>query len=178
MADIWDGLIGNSGSSQDTSNTSPWDTLTGGSQPANSWGNFISQAIKTVNDKGLPKAVIPVLLSQAADESARGSAAPGNNYFGIKGQGNAGSNNLNTQEYGNGGYYGENSGFAAYNSPQDSINAYIKLIMSYPGVPEAIQSGSPDAIIKAIKANGYATSPTYVNTIENQPEFGGNYGSN
>jgi|GEM_PF-4903193 len=141
---------------------------------SNQWDNFKQKASNIVAMRGLPDAVTHVLLAQAADESARGKAAPGNNYFGIKGSGDAGSNNLATQEYGNGGYYGEKSNFGAYNSPEDSINAYLNLILRYKGVPEAIQTGNPDAIIRAIDANGYATSPTYVNTIEAQPEFGGN----
>lgn len=141
-----------------------------GQQPG-SWDDFQNAAKQAVTDQGLSPAVLPVLLGQAAVESARGKSAPGNNYFGIKGGGNAGTNNLATQEYGRGGYYGENAGFAAYNSPNDSINAYLQLIQSYPGVKEAIQSGNSDAIIKAIEKNGYATSPTYVQNVENTPEF-------
>lgn len=135
------------------------------------WGQFSQKARNIVASRKLPPAVSKVLLAQAALESARGTAAPGNNFFGIKGHGTAGSNNLATQEYGDGGYYGENSDFAAYNTPEDSINAYLNLILGYQGVPEAIQSGDPHAIISAIKANGYATSPTYVQDVENTPEF-------
>ncbi len=147
------------------------------------WSNFQQSATQVVKNSGLSPAVLPVLLSQAALESNRGQAAPGHNYFGIKGQGTAGANNLATQEYGSNGYYGENSNFAAYNSPEDSIHAYLNLIQSYPGVSQAISSGNPDAIIRAIEANGYATDPTYVQQIENMPEFqlpqiGGKNGSN
>jgi flagellum-specific peptidoglycan hydrolase FlgJ len=142
-------------------------------QPSDPWGEFQQTAQKVVSDRGLPSSVLPVLLGQAAIESARGSAAPGNNYFGIKGQGTAGSNNLATQEYGQGGYYGENSNFAAYKSPEDSVNAYLDLIQSYPGVSQAIQSGNKDAIIRAIESAGYATSPTYVQSVEGTPEFQG-----
>ncbi len=157
------------------------------SQPTSSdpWTNFQQTAQQEVSKRGLPNTILPVLLSQAAIESARGQSAPGNNYFGIKGSGNAGSNNMATQEYGNGGYYGENDNFGAYNTPADSINSYLDLIMSYKGVPEAIKSGNSDAIIRVIEANGYATSPTYVQDVENTPEFnnnlpriGGSYGSN
>jgi flagellum-specific peptidoglycan hydrolase FlgJ len=138
---------------------------------ADPWEDFKQKAQNVVAARGLPSRVIPVLLGQASLESARGKAAPGNNYFGIKGQGTAGSNNLATQEYGNGGYYGENSDFAAYNNPEDSINAYLDLILKYHGVPEAIASGQPMDILNAIKANGYATSPTYVENVANTPEF-------
>lgn len=140
---------------------------------SNPWENFKQTAQKVITERGLPSGVLPVLLGQAAVESARGQAAPGDNFFGIKGQGTAGANNLTTQEYGNGSYYGENSDFAAYNNPEESINAYLDLISGYKGVPEAMQTNDPDAIIKAIEANGYATSPTYVQTIEGTPEFQG-----
>lgn len=136
-----------------------------------SWDDFKSMAADTVNTRGLPHAVLPVLLGQAALESARGTAAPGNNYFGIKGAGTAGSNNLATKEYGANGYYGENSDFGAYKTPQDSIDAYLDLISKYRGVPQAMQSGSPAQIIQAIKANGYATSPTYVRDVMATPEY-------
>lgn len=135
------------------------------------WEDFKQTAKNTVAQRGLPQAVVPVLLGQAALESARGKSAPGNNYFGIKGHGTAGSNNLATQEYGSNGYYGENSNFGAYNTPQDSVNAYLDLIMGYKGVPEAVQGGDPKQILQAVQSNGYATSPTYVQNVMATPEF-------
>ncbi len=149
------------------------DILGNNQSQAASWDDFKNRATSVANQRHMPQAVLPVMLSQAAVESARGKSAPGNNYFGIKGSGNAGSNNLATQEYGNGSYHGETSNFAGYKTPEDSVNAYLDLISGYKGVPEAIQSGNPDAIARAIEANGYATSPTYVNTIESTPEFRG-----
>ncbi|MBU6501183.1 MAG: glucosaminidase domain-containing protein [Patescibacteria group bacterium] len=139
------------------------------------WSGFVDKASRISQQRGFPT---NVLLGQAAIESGRGSAAPGNNYFGIKGSGTGGSNNLATKEYGAGGYYGENSDFAAYEKPEDAINAYIDLVTSYPGVPEAIKSGDTLAVLQAIKNAGYATSPTYVNDVSNTPEFRGQYGSN
>ncbi len=136
----------------------------------NSWDDFKQIATQIANQRGFPS---NVLLGQAALESGRGTAAPGNNYFGIKGQGTAGSNNLATQEYGNGGYYGENSNFASYQKPEDSVNAYIDLVMSYPGVPQAVASGDPNQVIAAIENAGYATSPTYVQNVTSTPEFQG-----
>jgi len=135
------------------------------------WDQFQQKASGIITSRQLPPAMLKVLLGQAAVESARGSAAPGNNFFGIKGTGSAGSNNMATQEYGSNGYYGENDNFGAYKTPEDSINAYLDLVLNYPGVSEAVKTNDPDAIIKAIEANGYATSPTYVQTVENTPEF-------
>lgn len=164
-------------SSPQSQNEPDWSSITqyGGGQtqtaPQDPWGDFQQKAIQTIQGRGLPSAVVPVLLGQAALESARGKSAPGGNYFGIKGKGTAGSNNLATQEYGNGGYYGENSNFRAYNTPEESINDYLDLITRYRGVPEAIASNDPARIIQAIKNAGYATSPTYVQNVMGTPEY-------
>ena len=139
-------------------------------QPSAGWSDFTTAATDASKQSGFP---LSVILGQAALESARGNAAPGNNFFGIKGSGNAGQNVLPTQEYGPNGYYNENSGFAAYKSPADSINAYLNLVESYPGVKEALTTGNPDKILRAIEAGGYATSPTYVQNVEATPEFQG-----
>jgi len=147
--------------------------LTGDSQPTDydgSWNSFKKMATNISQKQGFPA---NVLLAQAANESSRGEAAPGNNYFGVKGSGTAGSNYLATSEYGSSGYYPTKSKFAAYNTPEDSINAYIKLVMSYPGVSQAVASGDTTAVIKAIADAGYATSPTYARDIMATPEFKG-----
>ena len=141
------------------------------SSPSNDpWTDFSNKATQLSEARGFPA---NVTKAQAALESARGTAAPGNNYFGIKGNGNAGTNNMATQEYGSGGYYGENSNFGAYNSPEDSINAYLDLVINYPGVRDAMSTGDSHKVLQAIEANGYATSPTYVQDVENTPEFQG-----
>jgi flagellum-specific peptidoglycan hydrolase FlgJ len=178
MASIYDQLLNTSLQGEQTStsqNNDPYEALlntnlstTNQPQGNTGWNNFLSMAEKVAQQRGFPP---NVLTAQAALESARGQAAPGNNFFGIKGSGDSGSNNLATQEYGNGGYYGENSDFAAYKTPEDAVNAYLDLVLSYPGVADAVKTGNPDAVIRAIEANGYATSPTYVQDVENTPEF-------
>ncbi len=170
--DDWKAYLGQISTS--TSQPDDWKSYLGQTdQSIDPWSDFAQKATQIATQRGFPA---NVLLAQAANESAHGTAAPGNNYFGIKGQGTAGSNNLPSQEADpSGNYYNQNSDFAAYNSPEDSINAYIDLVSSYPGVNDAVASGDPDAVIKAIEAGGYATSPTYVQNIENTPEFqGGN----
>jgi flagellum-specific peptidoglycan hydrolase FlgJ len=129
------------------------------------WQDFVNMATQIAKQRNFPAGV---LLGQAALESARGAAAPGNNFFGIKGSGTAGSNVLPTKEYAPGkGYYGENSGFAAYKTPQDAINAYLDLVQNQYGV----KTTDPKQALQQIEQHGYATSPTYVQNVMNTPEF-------
>lgn len=132
------------------------------------WGSFLQQAREIAKKNDFP---LSVLAAQAALESARGKSAPGNNYFGIKGRGNAGSNYMSTQEATpEGQYYSTKSGFRAYKSPGDSIQDYIDLIRK--NYPKAYaQRKDPAKMIAAIRAGGYATSPTYVQNVMSTPEF-------
>lgn len=138
------------------------------------WQQFVSVATKIAKKTGFP---VGVLLGQAALESARGQAAPGNNYFGIKGQGTAGTQNLATQEANaQGQMYSTRGGFAAYKSPEDSVMAYINLIKN--NYPQAWAArGNPIAMLQAIKQGGYATDPNYVAKVASTPEFQAEHGS-
>ena len=131
------------------------------------WQKFVEAAKKVANEMGYP---VSVILGQAALETGRVSS-PGNNYFGIKGSGTAGTQNLATKEATSGGqFYDTRSNFAAYNSPEDSIRAYVDLIQRrYPQAWE--QRNNPEAMVKAIKAGGYATDPNYVAKVMSTPEF-------
>ena len=66
-----------------------------------------------------------VMLAQATVESAWGQSSlaqePNNNLFGIKGSYNGQSVNMNTGEYGNGGYYTTNARFRKYPSYTESF---------------------------------------------------------
>lgn len=130
------------------------------SQVSNPWDSFQQKAKNIVKQRGLPDSVTPAMLGQAAIESARGTsnfAKNRNNYFGYQ------------------AYDSDPNKAKGYGTPEESINDYLDLIMSYKGVPEAIKSGDPQAVIKAIKANGYATDPNYVNKVMSTPEFQGGY---
>lgn len=137
-------------------------------EPTDPWEGFIQKGKQIAQEENFPASV---LLGQAQIESGSGKHAPGNNYFGIKGKGTAGSSNLQTQEYGNGGYHSQKSDFRAYNSPEESIRDYVRLVKSYPGVQEAVATGNPANVIAAIKAAGYATSPTYISTVMNSSAY-------
>lgn len=140
---------------------------TGKLDPSNPWQDFINRAERVSKAEDFPPGV---LLGQAAIESGRAKAAPGNNFFGLKGTGNAGRNMLATQEYGPNGYYTTASGFAAFKTPEDAMRAYINLIKK--NYPQAYaQRQDPMAMLQAIRAGGYATSPTYVQSVSSTPEF-------
>lgn len=142
-----------------------------------SWSSFTNAAKNIAKQENFP---VSVLLGQAANESARGQSAPGNNYFGIKASGDAGTNNLATKEYGANGYYSENSNFGAYSTPEASIKSYINLIKNTPRYAPAYQQWLQDhndlGLLANIKAAGYATSPTYVQNVSSTPEFQQNQG--
>lgn len=134
----------------------------------NNWDDFTSIATKVAKEEGYP---VGVLLGQAALETGRSvGSAPGNNFFGIKGSGNAGTTSQATQEdYGN-GMVNITDNFAAYSNPEDSIRAYINLIKNnYPNAWSL--RNDPNAMLRAIKAGGYATDPDYVYKVSNTPEF-------
>lgn len=55
--------------------------------------------------------------------------------------------------------------FRAYDSLDESIKDYFDLICNSSRYKKALYTGSPTECITAIKNGGYATSPTYINTI-------------
>lgn len=133
----------------------------------NSWGDFTEVAKRVAAQEGFP---IAVLLGQAALETGRNvGSAPGNNFFGIKGAGTAGSQNLKTWEDYGSGPVTINDNFAAYANPEDSIRAYINLIKQ--NYPRALLTDDPVQMIREIKAGGYATDPNYVEKVISTPEF-------
>ena len=131
------------------------------------WNNFVTAAKKIANESGFP---LSVILGQAALETGR-KAMPGNNFFGIKGTGNAGTQDLATKEAdAEGNLYDTRSNFAAYLNPEDSIKAYIDLIRK--GFPKAYaERKDPTKMIQEIKRGGYATDPLYVQKVMSTPEF-------
>ena len=55
--------------------------------------------------------------------------------------------------------------FRAYDSLEESIKDYFDLICKSSRYKKAVNSGSPEECITAIKNGGYATSPNYISTI-------------
>lgn len=128
------------------------------------WDEIVKVAQKIAVEYNIP---LSVLLAQAAHESNYGNQAPGNNLFGIKGSGTAGTQLLRTKEAGpNGELYDTTANFAAYKSPEDSLRAYAELITTNPTYANALQyRDDPERFLIEIKNAGYATDPNYINAV-------------
>lgn len=118
----------------------------------NTWNRFVGKAQEIAKQEDFP---VSVLLGQAALESARGQsnfARQRHNYFGYQA-------------------YDSNPDMAkSYESPEDSIRDYIKLIKEQ--YPDAYaQKDDPLKMLQAIKQGGYATDPDYVLKVASMPEF-------
>ena len=112
-----------------------------------------------------------VVIAQAICESGWGQATimmKANAIFGIKATKSWKGKvyNANTKEcYDGVNYTNINAYFRAYNSLEESIKDYFDLILELSRYKNAINCSSPLECITAIKNGGYATSPSYINTI-------------
>ena len=112
-----------------------------------------------------------VVIAQAICESGWGQSTimmKANAIFGIKATSNWKGKvyNARTQEcYDGKNYTNITACFRAYESLAESIRDYFDLICNLSRYANAIHSKSPFECITAIKNGGYATSPTYINTI-------------
>lgn len=114
-----------------------------------------------------------VMLAQATVESAWGQSGlaqePNNNLFGIKGSYNGQSVNMNTGEYGNGGYYTTNAGFRKYPSYTESFEDNGALLRNqmgnyYSGTWVENSNNYAQATQKGLQGK-YATDPNYAKTL-------------
>lgn len=112
-----------------------------------------------------------VVIAQAICESGWGGSQimmKANAIFGIKAFSDWKGKvyNSKTQEcYDGSTYTNINACFRAYNSLEESISDYFDLITKTERYRKACVANSPLECITAIKNGGYATSPTYINTI-------------
>ena len=112
-----------------------------------------------------------VVIAQAICESGWGQSKimmKANAIFGIKATSNWKGKvyNANTQEcYDGVNYTNINACFRAYDNLQESISDYFDLITKLERYRKATVAETPLECITAIKNGGYATSPTYINTI-------------
>lgn len=112
-----------------------------------------------------------VVIAQAICESGWGQSKimmKANAIFGIKATSSWKGKvyNANTQEcYDGSTYTNITACFRAYDSLAQSIADYFDLILGLSRYQGAINTSSPLECITAIKNGGYATSPTYINTI-------------
>lgn len=112
-----------------------------------------------------------VVIAQAICESAWGQSTimmKANAIFGIKATKSWKGKvyNAKTQEcYDGKTYTNINACFRAYNSLEESIADYFELITKSSRYRKACVANSPHECITEIKNGGYATSPSYINTI-------------
>lgn len=112
-----------------------------------------------------------VVIAQAICESGWGQSKimmKANAIFGIKATSSWKGKvyNANTQEcYDGSTYTNITACFRAYNSLEESISDYFDLITKLERYRKATLAETPLECITAIKNGGYATSPTYINTI-------------
>ena len=111
-----------------------------------------------------------VVIAQAICESGWGQSnlmMKANAVFGIKAYDwNGKVYNTQTKEcYDGKNYTNVEACFRAYNSLEESVKDYFDLITTSPRYRKACVASSPLECITEIKKGGYATSPTYVDTI-------------
>lgn len=131
----------------------------------------VSRLVVEENNRRGKPLFASVVIAQAICESGWGQSQimmKANAIFGIKATSSWKGKvyNANTQEcYEGSTYTNITACFRAYNSLAESISDYFDLITKLERYRKACTSTTPLECITAIKKGGYATSPTYINTI-------------
>ena len=137
----------------------------------NEFLNTIAPLVVAENKKRGNPLFSSVVIAQAICESGWGQSKimmKANAIFGIKATSSWKGKvyNAKTQEcYDGSTYTNITACFRAYNSLAESISDYFDLITKLERYRKACVSETPLECITAIKNGGYATSPTYINTI-------------
>lgn len=134
------------------------------SSPENFIRSIAPYAARVSKATGIPA---EVLIGMAANETGFGKYAEGNNLFGIKGTGPAGSFSTQTwEDYGQGRVDIQDS-FRAYHSPAESMMDFAKLVMTSPRYAGAMGQTSVTGFVDGLRRGGYMTDPAYVQKIDN-----------
>ncbi|OYN96969.1 flagellum-specific peptidoglycan hydrolase FlgJ [Propionibacteriaceae bacterium ES.041] len=129
------------------------------------------QARATQAEFGVPAAVS---MAQSAQETGYGHSAPGNNYYGIKCFRQVRSPvsfdcaDRPTTEWVNGKQVPATESFRSYASMADSARdygAFLRANSRY--APAFTRTNDPDGFARALQAAGYATDPTYADSLIN-----------
>ena len=137
----------------------------------NEFLEIVSKLVVEENNRRGKPLFASVVIAQAICESGWGQSQimmKANAIFGIKATSSWKGKvyNANTKEcYDGVSYTNINACFRAYNSLAESIADYFDLITKLERYRKACVANSPLECITAIKNGGYATSPTYINTI-------------
>lgn len=136
--------------------------------------NFIEKIAAAVNKykDGYNIKVASPIIAQAIIESGWGEsqlAAKYNNYFGLKcGSAWTGKsvNMATSEEYTPGVHTNIRDNFRVFDSLEDGVKGYFEFI-NYSRYANLKGVTDPETYVKNIKADGYATSSTYVSTLMN-----------
>ncbi|TNF24136.1 MAG: LysM peptidoglycan-binding domain-containing protein [Deltaproteobacteria bacterium] len=109
-----------------------------------------------------------ITIAQASLETGYGrSVPPGNNFFGIKGTGPAGSTLQNTTEEVGGQLINTQDKFRKYNDRSESFVDHARLLSENPRYAKAMEKKEdPDAMATEIKKAGYATDSGYPGKLQ------------
>ena len=109
-----------------------------------------------------------ISMGQAAQETGYGkSVSPGNNFFGIKGTGPAGSTRENTWEEVGGKRVETTATFRAYDDRYQSFVDHGRLLSENPTYAEAMKhTEDPNRMIEEVHGAGYATDSKYASNIQ------------
>lgn len=140
--------------------------LASGPFPDGFRGAFLNSAVNgaTLTDwsLGVPASVT---LAQAILESDWGRSAPGNNLFGMKGEGPAGAVKRRVVEYRHGVRRIRTASFRLYNAPEESIADHARVLAESPRYAAA-RKVAEDASAYARALQGtYATDPRYAKKL-------------
>ena len=103
------------------------------------------------------------LLAQAALETGWGTAAPGNNLFGVKAAAGQSGTLRPTEELQDGVMVPQRAAFRDYSSPAASIDDYVGQIMR--GFQGVVGQASVAGFAQALQEGGYATDDRYAAKI-------------
>lgn len=115
-------------------------------------------ALKVQDRYGVPYGVC---IAQAALETGWGRYVKGNNYFGIKGQGQE----FATHEFVDGKRINIVDSFRAYDSMGDSFEDYGHFLTTQPRYAQAFKTKDPEQFARELQGAGYATDPEYASKL-------------
>jgi len=129
------------------------------------YGNILAAA----QAKGVPNPEVLAATgaAQAMVETGGGAHMVGNNPFGIKGNGDAGTVYANTREVLNGENVQIQDGFAAYTDRSGAAKGYVDFIANNPRYKDVINATSVPEAAAALQNRGYATDSRYAQAVVN-----------
>lgn len=132
---------------------------------------IIDVLVAAYNACGGDKIRAQLMAAQAMLESGLHKVEPSalatqaNNFFGIKGKGDAGSVMMVTNEFFKGVKQRIKAPFAAFSSPEKGFEGHVK-VLEHPRYDAVHEAGSFEEAAAAIKKAGYATDPKYTSLLK------------